>query len=113
MPIRVELSAILRDLNPWWSNPNHRETRRFRRRRLAFDQVAQYVGNGHEGRALVLLGPRQVGKTTLLLQLIDDLLGRELPPGNLTFFDFADERLVADVSPRDIVASLPPGLAAP
>jgi len=36
---------------------------------------------------------------------------REWPAANITFFDFSDERLVAPVSPREIVALAPPGLA--
>jgi predicted AAA+ superfamily ATPase len=110
LSIRVDISSILRDQNPWWANPNHRETRRFRYRRPPFDRLLTYAGDTQEGRALVLLGPRQVGKTTLLLQLADEILDREFPPGNLIFFDFADERLMDALSPREIVAAHPPGL---
>ncbi|HET6149257.1 MAG TPA: ATP-binding protein [Polyangia bacterium] len=106
----MDVSAILLDQNPWWSDSNYRETRRFLSRRPVFSKLLEYAGNGHEDRAVLLIGPRQVGKTTLLLQLADELLDREWPPGNLIFFDFADERLVATLSPRDIVNARPPGL---
>jgi predicted AAA+ superfamily ATPase len=62
-------------------------------------------------RAAALLGPRQVGKTTLLLQLVDELLERGWPPGNITFFDFSDERLVTPDSPREVAAIPPVGLS--
>lgn len=107
----MDITSILHDQNRWWSNPSHRETLRFRRRRQAFSRILEYLGDIHGGRAATLLGPRQVGKTTLLLQLVDDLLGRGWPSGNITFFDFSDERLLSAVSPREVVTVHPVGLS--
>jgi predicted AAA+ superfamily ATPase len=107
----MDIVEIVRDQNRWWANPNRRETRRFSQRREVFDRLLSYLGELHGGRAAVLLGPRQVGKTTLLLQLVDELLDRDWPAANITFFDFSDERLVGQVSPRQIVELAPPGLA--
>ena len=103
---------ILHDQNRWWSDPKHRETLQFPYRRPIYEHIREYLGDSHDSRALALLGPRQVGKTTLLRQLADDLLRRDWPPGNITFFDFSDERLVAAVSPREILAAAPIGLSA-
>ncbi|HVT58776.1 MAG TPA: ATP-binding protein [Thermoanaerobaculia bacterium] len=61
-------------------------------------------------RAVVVTGPRQVGKTVLLLQTADDLLSAGWPPANLTYFDFSDDRLLADVTPRQLVAAQPEGV---
>ena len=61
------------------------------------------------GRRL-LLGPRQVGKTVLLLQLADDLLDKGLPPQNLTYFDFSDERITEEVTARQVVEAQPVGV---
>ena len=108
----MDIIPILHDQNRWWSNPHHREILRFRRRRQAFSRILEYLGDIHGGRAAALLGPRQVGKTTLLLQLVDDLLGRGWSAGNITFFDFSDERLVSAVSPREVVTVRPVGLSA-
>ncbi len=60
---------------------------------------------------MVLMGPRQVGKTVLLLQLADDLLDAGWPPQNLTYFDFSDERLTGGeaVTAREIVGLQPVG----
>ena len=107
----MDIVEIVRDQNRWWADPNRRETRRFPQRRVVFDRLLSYLGEIHGGRAAVLLGPRQVGKTTLLLQLVDDLLDRDWPAANITFFDFSDERLVGQVSPRQIVDLAPPGLS--
>lgn len=62
-----------------------------------------------ERRAEVLLGPRQIGKTTLLKQLGDDLLAGGWPPLNLTYFDFEDFRLKRPVEPEEIAGLSPPG----
>ncbi len=107
----MDITQILEDQNRWWVDPKYQGTLVFRQKRRPFERIKQYVGDAHDGRAVALLGPRQVGKTTLLLQLADDLISRGLPPGNLTFFDFSDERLVDPVSPREIVAVNPVGLS--
>src|SRR5919108_6270654 len=65
------IQATLQDDNPWW-----RGERLFglpRLRRWAFDAVLSGVQRGLTP-ATVLRGPRQVGKTTLLNQVIDTLL---------------------------------------
>ncbi|HEY7214978.1 MAG TPA: ATP-binding protein, partial [Thermoanaerobaculia bacterium] len=61
-------------------------------------------------RAIVLLGPRQVGKTVLLLQLADDLLTAGLPPQNLTYFDFSDDRITGEASADEVVRAQPAGI---
>jgi predicted AAA+ superfamily ATPase len=58
---------------------------------------------------MVLLGPRQVGKTILLLQLADDLLDQGWPPRNLTYFDFTDDRLTEEVTARGVAELQPVG----
>jgi len=62
-------------------------------------------------RATVVVGPRQVGKTVLLLQLADALLDEGWPPGNLTYCDFSDDRFTAPrPTPREVVEAMPPGM---
>lgn len=57
-----------------------------------------------------MIGPRQVGKTTILLQVADDLIEAGVPRGNLTYFDFSDDRLPASgVPPREVVSFVPAG----
>lgn len=107
----MDMTSILRDQNRWWADPRHRETLRLPRRRQAFGRILEYLGDIHGGRAAALLGPRQVGKTTLLLQVVDELLVRGWPAGNIVFFDFSDERLVSAVSPREVVEGPPVGLS--
>jgi predicted AAA+ superfamily ATPase len=107
----MDISALLRDSNPWWEDSKYRDFLPFQQRRAAFQQLREYLGDVHDDRALALLGPRQVGKTTLLRQLIEQLLTQGWPTGNITFFDFSDERLVEPISPRTIVDIRSPSLS--
>lgn len=77
------------------------------------DKLMRHV-TVNERRAAVMIGPRQVGKTVLLLQIADDLIDKlGVPPANVTYFDFSDDRLPASgVPPRDVVAFVPPGARA-
>jgi predicted AAA+ superfamily ATPase len=102
---------ILEDQNPWWREPAYRSARRYPVRRDLEYVVLTQLLRLEDRRALVLLGPRQVGKTVLLRQVADDLLDADLAPGNLTYFDFSDERLTGGVSPRDIAEARPVGHA--
>lgn len=112
MASAVDISSLLQYQNRWWSDPRFRVARVYANRRDVFPRVLSYAGDLNIGRAALLLGPRQVGKTTLLLQMVDELLDRGWPPANVIFFDFADDRLLAAISPRDVTEAKPPGLRA-
>lgn len=103
----MSLTAILEDRNPWWRDPAIRAAARYPARRDFQRRLLTAIG-ASDRRAQVVLGPRQVGKTVALLQLADDLVGAGWPPGNITYFDFSDDRLTEPVSPREIADLLPP-----
>jgi uncharacterized protein len=100
--------ALADDLNPWWRDPHARRARAYPVRRHLQPRLLRQILNLGDRRAQVVEGPRQVGKTVMLRQLVDDLLDGGWPPGNLTYFDFSDERLTEKVFPRDIAALRPP-----
>ncbi len=110
--IWMDIGEILADHNPWWRDPADRRARRYPVRRDLQGQVLAQVGRPTDRRAVVVLGPRQVGKTTLLLQTADDLLERGWPAANLTYFDFSDDRITREVSPREVIEAKPVGLVA-
>lgn len=110
--IPMLLAGIVEDLNPWWREPAIRPARQRPVRRSMQGKVARQVLRLDDRRAVLVMGPRQVGKTTLLLQTVDDLLARGWPPGNVLYFDFSDPRVVEEVSPRDVLAITPQGLSA-
>jgi hypothetical protein len=104
----MQLNPIVAEKNPWWRDPAARAARHFPHRRVLQRRVRAQVENLEDARGVLLVGPRKVGKTVLLRQTIDDLLDQGWPPHNLTYFDFSDDRIVADLSPRAVVESLPP-----
>lgn len=68
---RQEVLRVLTGFNPWWTG-RPRETPQFRR--LAFEACHSHLANRSLRRAILMSGPRRVGKTTVLLQLADSLL---------------------------------------
>jgi uncharacterized protein len=108
----MDLRAIADDNNPWWSDPALRLARRYPFVRDLQTEVLRRLLGLEDRRAMVILGPRQVGKTTLLLQVADALLDRGWPPQNLTYFDFSDDRVTEPVTAREVVDIRPVGLVA-
>ncbi len=102
---------LLHDLNPSWGDAKARLAVGSPIRREAHGPLLRHLEQS-ERRAAVLVGPRQVGKTTLLRQLADDLIDRiGIAPPNVTYFDFSDDRLPVDgVSPRAVVDFSSPGV---
>ena len=83
---RPELFAVLRQYNPWWAGGRFPDLPAWRR--AAFREIVGWTENPPAGRSLLLSGARQVGKTTLFLQAIDDLLERGIPPTNILYATF-------------------------
>ena len=81
------LEPILRDNNPWW-----RGDRQFGlppMRRWAFAPVLNGLLSGLTP-VTVLRGPRQVGKTTLLMQAVEELLAQGVSPNRIFRVQFDD-----------------------
>lgn len=108
----MSIDSILEDQNPWWREPAVRMARQYPLRRRVQKLVFEQLGRFEDRRAVVVLGPRQVGKTTLLLQTVDDLLDRGIAPANIVYFDFADDRILGEPSVRDVAEARPPGSSA-
>lgn len=81
-----ELFALLRRYNPWWSGAQVPDLPTWKR--AAFREIAAWAEEPPAGRALLLSGARQVGKTTLFLQAIDGLLVTGVPPENILYATF-------------------------
>lgn len=83
---KEELFAVLRQYNPWWAGARFPDLPTWKR--AAFREISGWVSNPPAGRALLLSGARQVGKTTLFLQAIEELLARGVPPTNILYATF-------------------------
>ncbi|HEX4952885.1 MAG TPA: ATP-binding protein [Thermoanaerobaculia bacterium] len=104
----LDLGALLDELNPWWSDPAIRPGRDHPFRRDLQQRLLRRLLDPEDRRAHLILGPRQVGKTTLLKQLIEDLLELGWPPSRLAYFDFSDDRIIGPLSARQVAEVLPP-----
>ncbi len=100
------LIEILQSYNPWWQTGTFSLPGYPCRRSL--QQVALEHLQEEPRRALLIRGPRQVGKTVLLLQVAEDLLRAGFPASRLLYFRFDDERLPKGVSLRTVLSRLEP-----
>ncbi len=105
----MNTEEILFDQNPWWQDPaSPRRGQQFPRRRELFSAVLERLMRFDDRRASVVTGPRQVGKTVMLQQIADELLKQGWPPGNITYFDFSDDRITAPgITAREVVDVVP------
>ncbi len=69
--------------NPWRRDPHFKVKPYIPR--AALSQIIPWL-DGHE--AIILHGPRQAGKTTLLWKIIETLLERQTPPEAIFYFNF-------------------------
>lgn len=81
-----ELITVLRQYNPWWRNSPAADLPTWRRR--AFHDILSWMQSPPAPRALLLSGARQVGKTTLFLQVIQELIDNGVPPNKILYATF-------------------------
>ncbi|MEN6406004.1 MAG: ATP-binding protein [Thermoguttaceae bacterium] len=74
--------------NPWWVPPNQINPRISRMRpRAYFDLVLNLIRQRLPKRALILMGPRRVGKTVMLWQAIKSLIQDGVSPTSLCYIN--------------------------
>ena len=71
--------------NPWWSTGNVQSTYSTMSRRLYFDLFYPYVHETDIKRALILMGPRRVGKTVMIYHSIQQLIADGISPQKIMF----------------------------
>jgi hypothetical protein len=74
------LDSFLRDTNPWWSGQPMKGQPPYRR--WVFHVVRKKLASGL-APVVMVRGPRQVGKSTLQMQLIEQLLAEGHPAGRI------------------------------
>lgn len=90
--ILLDASIIARTLaayDPWWSEAGFAWNNPAFKRDV-FLQAISHIESGH-GMALLINGPRRVGKTTIMRQLIEHLLKvKKIAPAEILFFSLDD-----------------------
>lgn len=92
----------LRYENPWWVNKQIPEVYSTMAKRLYFSLFYPFVIEKNVRRALVLMGPRRVGKTVMLFHSIQQLLTENVNPQKI-FFVGIDNPIYVHLSLEDIL----------
>jgi hypothetical protein len=71
--------------NPWWISGEIEDDYNAMPRRLYFDLFKPLVYEREIRRAVVLMGPRRVGKTVMLFHLVHDLIQNGIDPKKIIF----------------------------
>lgn len=87
MAFSPEAGHVLRELNPWWSEAGTVRPEPPRYRRPAVQELRERLRRPR-GLIEVVRGPRQVGKTTGIHQIIQDLIRSGTPPRDILFIRF-------------------------
>jgi len=102
-PIPAErIHAFMRAENPWWNGPPRTDPRyRGLPRRAYFSRFSKLV-EADIRRAVVLMGPRRVGKSVLMQQQIQKLLRRGIPPRSIAYLSL-DQPIYANLAIHELV----------
>lgn len=82
------LMALLIQYNPWWRDGRVPPKLVPAHRRLAYDTAENMLHHGDLRRFIILSGARRIGKTTIMYQLIEDLLQKGVPARNIVYLSF-------------------------
>lgn len=96
----AEIQNALRSFNSWWQGVQPAIKTKFQRH--VFASVWQTVSQDNLNRAVLLVGPRRVGKTTLLLQLVEKLLAAGVSATQIMYVSL-DHPLLRNVTLEAIV----------
>lgn len=83
---KEELVSVLAQFNPWWRGEAIADLPPWRR--AAFRELHLWMAEPPAPRAVLLSGARQIGKTTLMLQVVDALLQAGVAPANVLYATF-------------------------
>lgn len=81
-----DIAGVLASFNPWWQNEKMSSLPQWKR--AAFHHLLRETLTPSTPRAILVSGPRQVGKTTLALQTIESLLKEGVPAGDILYVTF-------------------------
>jgi hypothetical protein len=88
--------------NPWWSTKEIPSLYKEMSKRLYFDLFYPFVTETDIRRAVVLMGPRRVGKTVMMFHTIDQLINEKTNPQRI-FFIGIDNPIYVNLSLQEIL----------
>lgn len=105
-----QVIKVLRQYNPWWRMPSSIKEESKPQKRLAYYEALKMLKHNSIRRFVVLSGVRRVGKTTIMYQIIDNLIEEGINPKNILYVTFDNPilKLVSVESVLSIYESLYP-----
>lgn len=105
-----QVIKVLRQYNPWWRMPSSIKEESKPQKRLAYYEALKMLKHNSIRRFVVLSGVRRVGKTTIMYQIIDNLIEEGISPKNILYVTFDNPilKLVSVESVLSIYESLYP-----
>ena len=106
MPLieKEEALKVLRAYNPWWTSGKISPSFVKKLRRTAYYQAMSLVAAKRLNRAILLSGPRRVGKTTILYQIGDQAINGGIDPANVLYLTL--EHPILKLLPIDEILDL-------
>ncbi len=92
----LDLQRLLPPFNPWWGDTNRSFAELSGFRRPLFDDLKRDIESLPQ--IISLMGPRRVGKTTLLHQLIQDLIEQGVNPRHIVYYSMDDPALMMNTN---------------
>lgn len=83
-----QVIKVLRQYNPWWRSPSSIKDESKPQKRLAYYEALKMIKHKTLRRFAVLSGARRVGKTTIMYQMIDNLIDEGVCPKNILYVSF-------------------------
>ena len=83
-----QVIKVLRQYNPWWRNPVSIKEESKPQKRLAYVEALKMIKHKTLRRFAVLSGARRVGKTTIMYQIIENLIDEGINPRNILYVSF-------------------------
>ncbi len=82
---KKQVQDRIRFENPWWVDGHIEDDYNEMSRRLYFDLFSPLVYERDIRRAVVLMGPRRVGKTVMLFHMVEDMIQKGINPKKIIF----------------------------
>lgn len=98
-----QVIKVLRQYNLWWRNPSAVKEESKPQKRLAYYEALRIIKHKTLRRFVVLSGARRVGKTTIMYQMIDHLIGEGIDPKSILYVSF-DNPIVKLVNVESVLS---------
>jgi predicted AAA+ superfamily ATPase len=98
-----QVIKVLRQYNPWWRNSLEIKEESKPQKRLAYYEALKMIKHKSIRRFAVLSGARRVGKTTIMYQIMDNLIDEGVNPRNILYVSF-DNPIVKLVNVESVLA---------